>query len=145
MAEVRKFSVLLGIALVAVMVMGIGASRVVAAKPRMAIVFATGGLGDKSFNDSAYDGMRRAEKELGIEFDKVEPQAVAEYESLLMRFAQTRKYDLIISIGFDQADASGRVGQIPGSSPSGQVPMLNVVCAGREAERGFVVAAGNDR
>ena len=91
MIRARKFSVLLGIALAAVMVMGIGASGAAAAKPRVAIVFATGGLGDKSFNDSAYDGMKRAEKELGIEFDKVEPQAVAEYESLLMRFAQTRK------------------------------------------------------
>jgi len=43
---------------------------------RMAIVFATGGLGDKSFNDSAYEGMKRAETELGIEFDQAEPQAV---------------------------------------------------------------------
>ena len=55
MMRARKFSVLLGIALVAVMVMGIGAWGAAAARPRMAIVFATGGLGDKSFNDSAYE------------------------------------------------------------------------------------------
>ena len=55
MTKTRKFRVLLGIALVAVMVMGIGASGAAAAKPRVAIVFATGGLGDKSFNDSAYE------------------------------------------------------------------------------------------
>jgi len=146
MTKTRKFSVLLGIALVAAMVMGMGAAGIAAAKPRMAIVFATGGLGDKSFNDSAYDGMKRAEKELGIEFDKVEPQAVAEYESLLMRFAQTRKYDLIISIGFDQADA---LQTVSARFPNQKFAIVDTVVdapdvasyAYREAERGFVVGA----
>ena len=55
MAKTRKLRAFLGIALVALMVMGIGAWGAAAAKPRMAIVFATGGLGDKSFNDSAYE------------------------------------------------------------------------------------------
>ena len=105
MSRTREFSAVLGIALILSLMIGMGVPGAAAAKPRVAIVFATGGLGDKSFNDSAYDGMKRAEKELGIEFDKVEPQAVAEYETLLTRFAQTRKYELIISIGFDQADA----------------------------------------
>lgn len=76
-----------------------------AAEGRIAIIFATGGLGDQSFNDSAYEGMVMAEDELGITFDYAEPAAVAEYESLLGQFARTRRYDLIISIGFDQADA----------------------------------------
>jgi basic membrane protein A len=109
-------------------------------------VFATGGLGDKSFNDSAYEGMLRAEKELGIEFDQAEPQAVAEYESLLMRFAQTRRYDLIISIGFDQADAlqvvSGRFPDQKFAIVDTAVDAPNVASyVYREAERGFVVGA----
>ncbi len=85
-----------------------------AAESRIAIVYATGGLGDKSFNDAAHRGILRAEEELGIESDGAEPSAIAEYETYLNRFASTRRYDLIISIGFDQADALTKVaGQYP--------------------------------
>ncbi|MFP4016303.1 MAG: BMP family protein, partial [Halanaerobiales bacterium] len=79
------------------------------AEERIAIVFATGGLGDKSFNDSAYEGMQSAEEELGIQFDQAEPTAITEYETYLTQFASTQRYDLIISIGFDQADALTKV------------------------------------
>ena len=146
MTRIRKPLALLSVALVAVIVMGVASLGVAAAKPRIAIVFATGGLGDKSFNDSAYEGMKRAEKELGIEFDKVEHQAVAEYENLLMRFAQTRKYDLIISIGFDQADAlqvvSERFPDQKFAIVDTAVDAPNVASyVYKEAERGFVVGA----
>ena len=78
-------------------------------KPRVAIVFATGGLGDKSFNDSAMEGIRQAIKKYGIDYDYAEPKAITEYHTYLSQFANTRRYDLIISIGFDQADALGSV------------------------------------
>lgn len=146
MNRTRKFLALSSIALIVIMVMGIASFGAAAAKPRMAIVFATGGLGDKSFNDSAYEGMKRAEKDLGIEFDQAEPQAVAEYESLLMRFAQTRKYDLIISIGFDQADALQVVAE---RFPNQKFAIVDTAVDApnvasyvyKEAERGFVVGA----
>jgi basic membrane protein A len=146
MNRTRKVLALSSIALIVVMVMGIASFGAAAAKPRMAIVFATGGLGDKSFNDSAYEGMKRAEKDLGIEFDQAEPQAVAEYESLLMRFAQTRKYDLIISIGFDQADALQVVAE---RFPNQKFAIVDTAVDApnvasyvyKEAERGFVVGA----
>jgi len=76
---------------------------------RFAIIFATGGLGDKSFNDSAMDGIKLAGKKFGIRYDYAEPKAIAEYQTYMSQFANTRKYDLIISIGFDQADALGQV------------------------------------
>ena len=141
----RRLLAVFSVALVAVMVMGMASVGVAAAKPRMAIVFATGGLGDKSFNDSAYEGMKRAEKNLGIEFDQAEPQAVAD-ESLLMRFAQTRKYDLIISIGFDQADALQVVSE---RFPNQKFAIVDTAVDApnvasyvyKEAERGFVVGA----
>ena len=146
MNRIRKSSMLLSIVLLLALMMGIGTPMEAAAKPRVAIVFATGGLGDKSFNDSAYDGMKRAEKDLGIEFDKVKPQAVAEYETLLTRFAQTRKYDLIISIGFDQADAlkvvSARFPNQKFAIIDTAVDAPNVASyVYKEAERGFVVGA----
>lgn len=35
----------------------------------MGLVLNPGGLGDKNFNDMAYDGLLRAQEELGVEFD----------------------------------------------------------------------------
>ena len=80
-------------------------------KPRIAIVFATGGLGDKSFNDAAMEGIKQAVKIYGIEYDYAEPKEIVEYHTFLSQFANTQRYDLIISIGFDQADALGNVAE----------------------------------
>lgn len=95
----------IGLVIALTLLAGIGVGPVRAAEGQIAVVYATGGLGDKSFNDAAHEGILRAEEELGIEFDQAEPSAVAEYETFLNRFASMRRYDLIISIGFDQADA----------------------------------------
>lgn len=75
------------------------------AAAKVAVVFATGGLGDKSFNDNAYAGIERAKEELGIEYDYVEPQEISEFETHHREFAKTGEYDLILGIGFDQVDA----------------------------------------
>ncbi len=72
---------------------------------KVGLVLATGGLGDKSFNDIAYAGVTRARDELGVQFDLVQPKAIAEYEGLHRDFAKTGEYEIIICIGFDQADA----------------------------------------
>lgn len=87
----------------------IAANCAVRAEGRVAVVFATGGLGDKSFNDSAYEGLMMAEEEFGIEYDYAEPAAITDFETYLTQFSATRRYDLIISIGFDQADALNKV------------------------------------
>ncbi|MFW9849216.1 MAG: BMP family protein [Candidatus Thorarchaeota archaeon] len=79
----------------------------------VAIVFATGGLGDKSFNDAAYKGAMDAQDDYGINFTYVEPTAITEYEGFLREYAVHAQYadpyDLIIGIGFDQADAMMKV------------------------------------
>ena len=73
---------------------------------KVALILGTGGLGDKSFNDIAYAGLQRAQRELNITFDYASPMAIAEYEGMQTNFAaQVGKYALIICIGFDQADA----------------------------------------
>ncbi|MGD2249322.1 MAG: BMP family ABC transporter substrate-binding protein [Candidatus Methanofastidiosia archaeon] len=74
-------------------------------KIAVAIVFATGGLGDKSFNDTCYEGIKKAQEDFEIEFDYVEPTAIAEYEGFHRQYAKSGDYNLIIGIGFDQADA----------------------------------------
>ena len=75
----------------------------------VAIVFATGGLGDKSFNDGCYQGAVDAHNDFNVNFTYVEPTAIAEYEPFLRAYAEhiglANPYDVIISVGFDQADA----------------------------------------
>jgi basic membrane lipoprotein Med (substrate-binding protein (PBP1-ABC) superfamily) len=72
---------------------------------KVGLVTGTGGLGDKSYNDIAFSGVKRAFDELGVEYDYVEPTAISEYESFQRGFAMSGEYGLIICLGFDQADA----------------------------------------
>ena len=75
-------------------------------KPKkIGLITGTGGLGDKSFNDISYAGAQRAKDELGVDFDYVEPTAIAEYEGFQRDFAASGEYMLIICVGFDQGDA----------------------------------------
>lgn len=114
------------------------------AEGKVAIVFATGGLGDKSFNDSAMRGMEMAQEELGIEFDYAEPSAITDYQPFLLQFANTRQYDLIISIGFDQADA---LNDVAGQFPEQKFAIVDMVVdqpniasyVYKEHERGFLM------
>jgi len=66
---------------------------------RVALVFDIGGRGDKSFNDSAYLGLVRAHKELGIAFEVVEPTGAEDREAALRLFA-ARGFPLVIGVGF---------------------------------------------
>jgi len=79
------------------------------ARGKVGLILATGGLGDKSFNDISYAGVQKAKDELRIDFDYVEPTAVAQYEGYQRAFAATGDYDIIICVGWDQADALSRV------------------------------------
>jgi basic membrane protein A len=75
-------------------------------KPKkVGLILATGGLGDKSFNDISFAGCQMAKDKLGVDFDYVEPNAIAEYEGFQRDFAMTGDYILIICIAFDQAEA----------------------------------------
>jgi basic membrane protein A len=75
----------------------------------VAIVFATGGLGDKSFNDGCYAGAVMARNDFNVNFTYSEPRAISAYEPFLRAYAEhpgtADPYELIIAIGFDQADA----------------------------------------
>jgi len=82
-----------------------------AKKVRVGLIISIGGLGDKGFNDASYAGVVESKDKLGIEFDLVQPRAVAEFEGLIRDFARTGKYDLIISVGFYQVDPLNIVAQ----------------------------------
>jgi basic membrane protein A len=71
---------------------------------KVGIVLSTGGLGDKSFNDSAYRGLENAKKDLGISFKYVEPASPSEDQQFLREFAENN-YDLVIGVGFLMKDS----------------------------------------
>jgi basic membrane protein A len=84
-------------------------TRPPAGPAKVGLILATGGLGDKSFNDISYAGVVQARDELGINFSFVQPTAIAQYEGYQRDFAKTGEYAIIVCIGFDQADALYKV------------------------------------
>src|SRR5205085_1934717 len=75
---------------------------------KVGLVFDIGGRGDKSFNDSAYNGLERAEKELGIDKEYIEPSEAADRENALRQLA-SGEAALIIAVGFQFTDDVSRV------------------------------------
>ncbi|MFB6361661.1 MAG: BMP family protein [Halobacteriales archaeon] len=72
------------------------------------MVYALGGLGDKSFNDMAHKGIKEAASKYdNIEFKNAEPSGPSDFKVLQRRFAQSTdpEYDLICCIGFAQTSA----------------------------------------
>jgi basic membrane protein A len=71
------------------------------------MVYATGGLGDGSFNDQAQTGIQRAAEELDIEFSEAQPSEVSEFANLQQQFASSDDptYELVSCIGFLQTSA----------------------------------------
>jgi len=65
----------------------------------------TGGIDDKSFNETAWNGVLQAEEELGIQSNYLESQEVADYETNINAFME-EGCDLIITVGFLIADAT---------------------------------------
>jgi len=75
---------------------------------KIGIVFDSGGLGDKSFNDSAWRGIQKAEKDLGITVSKVESKEEKDYETNLAAMADDGN-DLVIAVGLNQGKALEKV------------------------------------
>lgn len=75
---------------------------------KVGIVFDSGGRGDKSFNDSAYDGVSKAKTDLGIDEHEVESKAEKDYETNLSAMA-SQGMDLVFAVGLAQSTALGKV------------------------------------
>jgi basic membrane protein A len=58
-----------------------------------------GGLGDRSFNDSAYAGLLAAQKELHADVSVLQSKSASDYQPNLTVLAN-KEYDLIFAIGF---------------------------------------------
>lgn len=77
-------------------------------KIKAAVVTDVGGIGDRSFNAMAWEGLRRAGKDLGIGTKFLESKEQADYATNLSRCAQ-QGYDLVFAVGFMMEDAIARV------------------------------------
>jgi basic membrane protein A len=71
---------------------------------KVGLVTDLGQLNDRGFNQLAFQGLKRAERELGIEGRVLESRSAAEYVPNMTTLAR-QGYDLIIGVGFAQGDA----------------------------------------
>ena len=71
---------------------------------RVALVADAGQLNDNGFNELAFKGLKRAERELGITGRVVETKTAADYVPNMSTLAR-QGFDLIIGVGFAQGDA----------------------------------------
>ena len=65
----------------------------------------TGGVDDRSFNQTAHDGLVQAEEELGVDTAVLESQSDADFEPNINQFID-QGCDLIITVGFLLGDAT---------------------------------------
>lgn len=79
-------------------------------KTKVGIVFDIGGKNDRSFNAAAWEGVRRAEKDLDIVLRDVEPGNPTSIEPAMRAFAE-ENFDLIIGVGFAQGPIMQKVAE----------------------------------
>jgi basic membrane protein A len=71
---------------------------------KVGLITDLGQLNDNGFNELAYKGLRRAERQLGIKGRVVESRSAADYVPNITSLVR-QGYDLIIGVGFAQGDA----------------------------------------
>jgi len=87
------------------------ASTVNAKKMRVAMVTDVGGVNDQSFNQSAWEGLKRTETDLGAKIAYKESKQDADYAPNLETLTDA-EYDLIWGIGFLMGDAIKSTAQV---------------------------------
>ncbi len=70
------------------------------------LVTDVGEVDDKSFNQSAWEGVQAAEKELGAITNYVETKDGKDYAANIALFAD-KNYDVIVTVGFAMGEATG--------------------------------------
>lgn len=103
----KKLSLFVIVALTLTLVMGFSAAGT-AQDLKVGMVTDVGGLGDESFNDSAWRGLQRAQEDFGIEINVIESNTMTDYTPNLSSFAE-QGYDMVWGVGFLFTDAMGEV------------------------------------
>jgi basic membrane protein A and related proteins len=116
---------------------------------KVGLVFDVGGRGDKSFNDAAFLGASRAERELGVDVSYLEPASTEDREAALRLFA-ARGFDIVIGVGFifssdidevARAYPNTRFAGVDYSPGPNGIPPNVAALAFREEEGSFLVGA----
>src|SRR5215213_5791120 len=72
---------------------------------KVAMVIAQGGLGDKSYNDFANSGLKRAEKKWSFKANRIQSQDIVSQGETILRQACSAKFNLVIDLEFSTSDA----------------------------------------
>ncbi len=95
----RRAAIALALVPFCTSVTGCARSRNAAGTVRIGMVTDVGGLGDRSFNDSAYAGLVRAKERLHVETTVLQSRSAADYQ-VNMTVLANKEYDEIFAIGF---------------------------------------------
>ena len=87
------------LSLLATLVVACGPKPTPEKKFRVGMVTDVGGIDDKSFNATSWQGMELAKQELGVEVAYLESQQQADYAANITQFID-QGYDMIITVGF---------------------------------------------
>lgn len=79
-----------------------------AADIKPALVYGTGGKFDKSFNEAAFNGAQKFEKETGIKFRDFEPTGDTQGEQAIRNFA-SKGYNPVVAVSFAWTSAIEKV------------------------------------
>jgi basic membrane protein A len=78
---------------------------------KVAMVSDVGGVDDKSFNQNTWEGIQKAQEELGVQAQYIQSEAQADYEKNITEFAE-QNYDLIVTVGFLLGDATAKMAEV---------------------------------
>src|ERR1700694_4953466 len=110
---------------------------------RIGMVTDVGGLGDRSFNDSAYAGLVRARNDLHVETTVLQSRSAADYQ-INMTVLANKEYDEIFAIGFlmakDVSEVAERYAKRHFSIIDAVVPAPNVTSVTFKEEEGSFLA-----
>jgi basic membrane protein A len=101
----KKVSTFMAFVLILSMVLSACAPQAASTKLKIGLVTDTGGVNDKSFNQSAWDGVQQAMKDTGVDAKYIESKQPTDYDKNIDQFA-TENYDVIITVGFLMGDAT---------------------------------------
>lgn len=98
----KKISVFLAVLMIASVLLSACAGGGTA-KLKVGLVTDTGGVNDKSFNQSAWAGVQKAATEFGWTANYIESKVASDYGKNIDQFA-TENYDVIVTVGFLMGD-----------------------------------------
>jgi basic membrane protein A and related proteins len=99
------------------------AGREGALNKKVAMIIAQGGLGDKSYNDLANSGLKRAEAKFGFHAQRIQSADIVSQGAAILQQACASGFDLVIDLEFSTSDALQKTAP---TCPKSQWTFLNL-------------------